>query len=227
MMNLLITHQNYRGGRAMAKIKITPIREATEQELHSLAKWTIGISHLNLKGARAFFPTDSIERIKKHRKSVFEAVRDEFLRERAIKLITTTEGDIKLLHTNWLTFELKEIDRLYDTPFISDSEKVELGKYRDYVNAQLKQEGLNYSQQAVIAAYEGDIIQRSHPLYNKWLKYNSRPRRIETEDPRVTIKQIRNRIALFESILPYLSDKAQKTATEEVSTLKAFLGEKS
>jgi len=138
-------------------------------------------------------------------------------------MIPTTDKDVKLLRTNWLNSELTEIERLSKIPFISDSELVELVKYQDYINMQLKKSGLTNSQLAVIAAYEVNLVQRGNKLYKVWLKYRTRSRRIETEDSRISPKQISNRIELFESILVYLSDKAQKIANEEISLLKTFL----
>ncbi len=204
-------------------MKITPIRKMTEKEKQTIAKWTIGVTKLDLKGSRAYFPVLSVEKIIKHRESVYLAVCNEFHKERAIKMIPTTDKDVKLLRTNWLNSELAEIERLSKTPFISDSELVELVKYQDYINIQLKKSGLTNSQLAVIAAYEVNLVQRGNKLYKVWLKYRTRSRRIETEDSRISPKQISNRIELFESILVYLSDKAQKIANEEISLLKTFL----
>jgi hypothetical protein len=204
-------------------MKITPIRKATEKERQLIAQWTIGVSQLDLKGAMAYFPLESVEKMIAHRESVYNHRYAKFRRERAIKMIPTTDKDVKLRRTNWLHFELTEIDRLCKIPFISDSETIELGKYRDHINMELKKDGLSYTQQAVIYAYENKLVQRGHPCYKSWLKYNNRVRRIETEDSRLSLKQISNRVELFESILSYLSDKALEAANEEISTLKAFL----
>lgn len=206
-------------------MKITPIRKATDKEKQTIAKWTIGVTELDLKGARALFPVQSVEKIIAHRESVYNAVSNEFHKERAIKNIPITDKDLKLLRTRWLNSELAEIDRLNKIPFISDSETIELEKYRDYVNMELKKTGLNNSHLAVIAAFEGKVLQRGNKLYKQWLKYNSRQRRIvkPEDDPRVSLKQISNRIELFESILPYLSEKAHEIANEEIRLLKTFL----
>lgn len=123
----------------MNKIKIEKIRKASKSELAEIAKFTVAISHrpeFNGRG-RAFFPTHSFEAIKKQRESVYEMVLYEFKRERMIKMVPTTEKDVKLFRLDWLNTELNEIDRIIKIPTLTKSDSIELGKYKAYVKSEI------------------------------------------------------------------------------------------
>jgi hypothetical protein len=157
-------------------ITITPIRKATEEELKGIPplkkgetlNWTIGISHLPEKGGKAwvFFPTYSYNVIKKHREHAFEFVKAEYIKERAIKMLTTTQADFDLLRLNWLQSELKEIDRICNISETSRSDKIEVEKYRNYVNNELKPDKPQESEPIISTEYSGLIYDKYHAYFN-------------------------------------------------------------
>lgn len=131
------------------KARITPGRKATEEELAGIkvpkegetyVQTVVGITHLpeHEGRGRSYFPTNDFEAIKKHREHLYHTfILEEFLNERRIKVLLTTSKDLEDLRRSWLNDELREIDRLMEIPQMSRSDRHELNKYRDYVQAEL------------------------------------------------------------------------------------------
>lgn len=211
--------------------KITPIRKATAVELAAIGppplqvKWTVGISHLEVN-ERAFFPTHSVDVIIKQRESVYQELLSNYNKDRAIKILKTSEKDLILFRQHWLNFELQEIDRLNKILGIT-SDLTELEKYHDYINIELqnvkpKKEG-ELRKLALIAAHKVEPIgpekSKLRQYYNFYLKRHNRI------SPEASKLKTTNKILLFESIIPDLSKELQSVVNDEIDILRKSLKE--
>lgn len=106
-----------------------------------------------------------------------------------------------------------------ETPF-----KEFVSKYQGLYNRETEldtKEILSLQELALIAAYEGKIIMREEGKINQYFNYYSkRKNRIGIETSR---KKTSNKIERIEKIIPHLSKSAQRTAIDEVNTLKSAL----
>lgn len=134
---------------------------------------------------------------------------------------------------NCLTVE-EALNSPYQTDdFIKMIEAYEkLGKEYEDHHKLPAQNKLEISQLAVILVYEGRTIDREKAkeevkkigyssgdkLYNKFNHYHKRANRIGVE---ATKKTTENKIELFESILPMLTEVARSKAVDELNTLKS------
>jgi len=101
---------------------------------------------------------------------------------------------------------------------------------------QAKSEGLKISQIAIIHVYNGIQITRENgieiakkynwnsgeKLFHKFTYYSSAANRKGKPTP-CTPKKLKNKIELFESVIPHLNDTAKKRANDEIQILKSIL----
>jgi hypothetical protein len=87
-----------------------------------------------------------------------------------------------------------------------------------------KKGDITVNQLALKMAWENKIVTRKEhgdDLYNKVTKWKNRQNRIANPDG--TNLKLQNQINLFNSVIPLLDQKFQKTAMDEVSILESYL----
>jgi len=119
-----------------------------------------------------------------------------------IEIHNYIEANKRFLYLNWL--------RTFVKGSIRESEKE-----------------LSLQEKALISFYEGDIITRDKgKLYQHYSHYSTTSTRIGTESDKYgnfSLTRTLNKIKRIEKIIPHLSESAQKTAIDEVKTLRAAL----
>jgi hypothetical protein len=83
-------------------------------------------------------PTHSFELLKKTRLEIFEKVKQNFIEERKIKKLLTSDFEIGCLYYSWLKREFEIIKNwLLDKP--SNSDQYEIGKYKQFLELEMIQ----------------------------------------------------------------------------------------
>jgi hypothetical protein len=83
-------------------------------------------------------PTHSFELLKKTRLEIFEKVKQNFIKEREIKKLSTFDFEIGCLYNSWLKREFETIENwLLEKP--SKSDEIEIGKYKEFLELEMIQ----------------------------------------------------------------------------------------
>lgn len=81
-------------------------------------------------------PTHSFELLKKTRLEIFEKAKQNFIEERKIKKLLTSDFEIGWLYNSWLKREFETIKNwLFEEP--SDSDQLEINKYKQFLELEM------------------------------------------------------------------------------------------